>query len=169
MSDIETNLSGVQSRIDRACERAERAGPGPALVAVSKTHGADRVHEALDAGHRRFGENRVQEAQGKWPALNAAYPDVRLHLIGGLQTNKAKFLPKVPGLELVHSLDREKLADTLERVFADAGRKIDVLLQSSPLDRRVIFEEAAGISKYRVKKAEALRAAEAPLNTSDES
>ncbi len=117
----------VRASVQAACLLCGRDPLEVQLVAVSKTRPSGAVREALAEGQKVFGENKVQELLVKSGELEDA--GVRWHLIGGLQTNKAKFLPRVPGLELVHSLDREKLADTLERVFAEVGRKLDVLLQ----------------------------------------
>ena len=82
-------LGDVHARIARACKTALRDPGDVTLVAVSKTHAAEAIIPLIEAGQRVFGENRVQEAQGKWPALRSAYPDVELHLIGQLQSNKA--------------------------------------------------------------------------------
>jgi pyridoxal phosphate enzyme (YggS family) len=109
---------------DRIAEAARAAGRNPAditLVAVSKTHGADRVREVLEAGHRVFGENRVQEAQEKFPALKAAYPNIELHLIGPLQTNKAR--DAVALFDVIQSVDRERLAVTLAKEMERAGKR----------------------------------------------
>ena len=97
------------------------------LVAVSKTHGADRVRELLDAGQRVFGENRVQEAEEKFPALKAGYPDLKLHLIGPLQTNKAR--EAVALFDVIESVDRERLAATLAKEMARGGRRPDCYIQ----------------------------------------
>jgi pyridoxal phosphate enzyme (YggS family) len=91
------------------------------LVAVSKTHGAERVRELLEAGQRVFGENRVQEAEEKFPALKAVYPDIELHLIGPLQTNKTR--DAVALFDVIQSVDRERLAATLAKEMARAGRR----------------------------------------------
>ncbi len=97
------------------------------LVAVSKTHGADRVRELLDVGQRVFGENRVQEAEEKFPALKAEYPDLDLHLIGPLQTNKAR--EAVALFDVIESVDRERLAATLAKEMTRAGRRPDCYIQ----------------------------------------
>ena len=98
------------------------------LLAVSKRHPASAVTEAMAAGQRRFGENRVQELSAKAAELGAV-EGLGWHLIGSLQTNKVRELLRVPGLELVHSCDRAKLADALHRELAPSGRTLDVLLQ----------------------------------------
>src|SRR5271165_3557323 len=90
MSESSERLLEVRSRIAAAAQQAGRSPTDVTLVAVSKTHGADRVRELLAVGQRVFGENRVQEAEEKFPALKTEYPDLELHLIGPLQTNKAR-------------------------------------------------------------------------------
>jgi pyridoxal phosphate enzyme (YggS family) len=114
---IAANLAGIQARIADAAVRAGRAPDSVALVAVSKTHPAEAIGAALAAGQRVFGENRVQEAGEKFPALRAAHPDLRLHLIGGLQTNKARDAVRLA--DCIESLDRPRLADAI----ADAARR----------------------------------------------
>jgi len=91
------------------------------LVAVSKTHGADMVREMLQAGQRVFGENRVQEAEEKFPALKAEYPDLELHLIGPLQTNKAR--DAVALFDVIQSVDRERIAGALAKEMERLGRR----------------------------------------------
>jgi pyridoxal phosphate enzyme (YggS family) len=98
-----------------------------ALVAVSKTMPEAAIAEALAAGHRLFGENRVQEAKAKYPALRARFPDLRLHLIGHLQTNKAE--EAVAVFDLVETVDRAKLAEALAKAMAKLGRRIPVYVQ----------------------------------------
>jgi len=97
------------------------------LVAVSKTHGPERVREVLEAGHRIFGENRVQEAQEKFPALKAAYSDLELHLIGPLQTNKAR--DAVALFDVIQSVDRERLAAVLAKEMERAGKRPACFIQ----------------------------------------
>ncbi len=126
--DVAQRLAAVRGRIAAA---AAAAGLEPAtvgLVAVSKTHPADAVRAAHSAGQRDFGENRVQELQAKAAEL-AELPDIRWHMIGSLQTNKVRDLLSVPGLALLHSVDRERLADELQRELARTGRRLAVLLQ----------------------------------------
>ena len=117
--DIGANLTQVQSRI--------RAAGEVDLVAVSKTHEADRIRPALAAGQRRFGENRVQEAAAKWPVLREEYPDLVLHLIGPLQTNKAR--QAVELFDLIETVDRPKLARVLAREMERLGRRPDCLIE----------------------------------------
>lgn len=125
--DIAANLATVRARIDDAARRAGREADDIALVAVTKVHGPERIEPALAAGHRVFGENRVQEAHGKWPALRARYPDVELHLIGPLQTNKVK--EAVALFDVIETVDREKLARALARAAEKIGRRPRVYVQ----------------------------------------
>lgn len=121
MSEGADRLAEVSRRIAEAAQAANRNPADVTLVAVSKTHGADRVRELLDVGHRIFGENRVQEAQGKFPELKAAWPDLELHLIGPLQTNKAR--DAVALFDVIQSVDREKLAVALAKEMERLGRQ----------------------------------------------
>ncbi len=120
-------LADVRQHIAAAARAAGRDPAAVTLVAVSKTHGADRVRELLDAGQRVFGENRVQEAEEKFPALKAEYPDLKLHLIGPLQTNKAR--EAVALFDVIESVDRERLAATLAKEMARGGRRPDCYIQ----------------------------------------
>ena len=97
------------------------------LIAVSKTHPADRIEPLLAAGQRIFGENRVQEAQDKWPTLRVAYPDVELHLIGQLQSNKAD--DAVALFDVIHSLDRPSLLAALAKAMDKAQRRVPCFVQ----------------------------------------
>lgn len=119
-------LSLIKTRMARA---AARIGSGDAaeLVAVSKTFGADAIEPLIAAGQRRFGENRVQEAQAKWPALKAKYPDLVLHLIGPLQTNKAR--EAVALFDVIETVDRDRLAGVLAAEMARAGRRLPCFVQ----------------------------------------
>jgi len=127
MSEGADHLAEVNRRIAEAAKAAGRLPAEVTLVAVSKTHEADRVRELLEAGHRIFGENRVQEAQEKYPALKAEYPDLALHLIGPLQTNKAR--DAVALFDVIQSVDRERLAAALAKEMARAGRWPDCFIQ----------------------------------------
>jgi pyridoxal phosphate enzyme (YggS family) len=121
------SLADIAARIARAEAAAGRPPGSVRLIAVSKEQPAERVQAVLDAGHRRFGENRVQEAAARWSDRRARYPDLELHLIGPLQTNKAR---QAMGLfQAIHSLDRPKLAQTLARLAQELGRCPDLFIQ----------------------------------------
>jgi pyridoxal phosphate enzyme (YggS family) len=120
-------LAAVAARIRAAEADCGRASGSAALVAVSKGHGAPLARAALDAGHRLFGENRVQEARAKWPALRDEFPDSRLHLIGPLQTNKVK--EAVALFDAVETVDRPRLAEALAREFDRSGRRLDLFVE----------------------------------------
>ncbi len=124
---ISDALIHVQDRIAEATARANRTAGSVALVAVSKTHPADALEEALAAGQLLFGENRVQEAAGKFPALRPAHPTMRLHIIGGLQTNKAEEAVRIA--DVIESLDRPKLATAIAAAIRKEGRRPDLLVQ----------------------------------------
>ncbi|WP_289298091.1 YggS family pyridoxal phosphate-dependent enzyme [uncultured Reyranella sp.] len=121
MSEGADRLADVTGHIAEAARAAGRSPSDVTLVAVSKTHGPERVRELLDAGHRVFGENRVQEAEGKFPDLKAAFPDLELHLIGPLQTNKAR--DAVALFDVIQSVDRERLAAALVKEMDKLGRR----------------------------------------------
>ena len=114
-------LANVHQHIAAAARSAGRDPATVTLVAVSKTHGADMVREMLQAGPRVFGENRVQEAEEKFPALKAEYPDLELHLIGPLQTNKAR--DAVALFDVIQSVDRERIAGALAKEMERLGRR----------------------------------------------
>jgi hypothetical protein len=127
MSPEAVNLSAILARIEAARKQALAAAPSTTLVAVTKTHGPERIRPLLEAGHRVFGENRVQEALGKWPGLKAEFPDIELHLIGPLQTNKAR--EAVELFDAIQTLDRPKLADALAREIGRSGRAPALFVQ----------------------------------------
>jgi len=109
---------------------ARAAGRNPAsvnLVAVSKTFGAEEIRSVLDAGHRVFGENRVQEAKAKWPALRERYPDLALHLVGPLQSNKAR--DAVALFDAIHTVDRPKIAEAVADEMAKQGRVLKLFVE----------------------------------------
>lgn len=120
-------LSLIRSRLEAACAACGRDPAGVTLIAVSKVQAADRVRAVLDEGQRVFGENYVQEAAGKWPAWRAAYPGVRVHMIGPLQTNKAK--QAVELFDAIHTLDRPSLAERLARLAEARGACPDLFVQ----------------------------------------
>lgn len=121
MSAGADRLAEVHQRIAAAARAAGRDPAAVTLVAVSKTHGADMVREMLQAGQRVFGENRVQEAEEKFPALKLEYPDLELHLIGPLQTNKAR--DAVALFDVIQSVDRERIAAALAKEMERLGRR----------------------------------------------
>lgn len=125
--EIVANLAEIRARIGRAAGEVGRRADDVTLIAVSKTFGAEAVEAALAAGQRAFGENRVQEAQGKFPALRQRHPDLELHLIGPLQSNKAA--EAVALFDVVHSVDREKLARALAREMDRQKRRPRCLVQ----------------------------------------
>lgn len=118
-------LSGVRARIAAAAKSCGRDPAAVTLIAVSKTHGADKAALAIAAGQADFGENRVQEAEDKWPALKT--PSVRLHLIGPLQTNKAR--DAVALFDVIHTLDRPRLAEKLTAEMQAQGRSVSCFVQ----------------------------------------
>jgi len=120
-------LKEVQEAIRRAASDYERDPSGITLVAVSKTFPADVIEPVLAAGQRVFGENYVQEAKAKWPGLRERYPDVELHMIGPLQSNKAK--EAVELFDVIHTLDRPSLAEALAKEIAKQGRTPRLLVQ----------------------------------------
>ena len=124
---IAANLAAVHNRIEAAVRAAERAADSVTLVAVSKTHPVESVREALVAGHRVFGENRVQEAQAKYPELREAFPDLALHLIGSLQTNKVR--DAVALCDMIETVDRPRLAQALAREMERSGRRPPCLIE----------------------------------------
>ena len=125
--DDKSALATIAARIAAAAALAGRRPADVALVAVSKTQGPDAIEPLLAAGQRVFGENRVQEAQGKWPALRDRYPDVTLHLVGQLQSNKAE--EAVELFDAIHSLDRPSLVKALAAAMAKTGRRPDCFVQ----------------------------------------
>ncbi len=116
----DVGLAAVRADIARACGEAGRDPQSVTLVAVSKTFGADAIESVIDAGQRVFGENRVQEAKAKWPALIGRHPGLALHLVGSLQSNKAK--EAVALFDAIHSLDRASLAEALAKEIAKQKR-----------------------------------------------
>jgi len=114
-------LAALRETIVQACRHAGRASDAVTLVAVSKTFSADAIEPVIAAGQRVFGENRVQEAKAKWPAIKARHPDVALHLVGPLQSNKAK--EAVALFDAIHSLDRPSLCATLAKEIEKQNRQ----------------------------------------------
>ena len=122
-----SGLAEIRSRISTAAQAAGRDPEEITLVAVSKVQPLDRIEAVLEEGHRVFGENRVQEAAGKWPALRERYPGVELHLVGPLQTNKVG--QALDLFDVIHSVDRERLARKLAEGFAETGRPLPCYIQ----------------------------------------
>ena len=127
MDSAASRLAAVKERIAHACRVAGRKTDEVTLVAVSKTHGPEAIEPLLEAGHRVFGENRVQEAQAKWPALRERWPDTELHLVGQLQSNKADDAAQL--FDCIHSLDRPSLVKALAKAFDKAGRQVPCFIQ----------------------------------------
>ena len=127
MEREETLLGGVRARIEHAARVAGRRGADVTLVAVSKTHGAEAIRPLLNEGQRVFGENRVQEAQDKWPGLRDEFSGVALHLVGQLQSNKAEEAVRL--FDCIHSLDRLSLVGALARAMDKAGRQVPCFVQ----------------------------------------
>jgi pyridoxal phosphate enzyme (YggS family) len=127
MNDAAQRLADVQAEIARAAALAGRKPEDVTLIAVSKTHEADMIRPLIAAGQRVFGENRVQEAQSKWPALRAETPGIALHLIGQLQSNKAA--DAVELFDAIHSVDRPSLVEALASAIAKSGRRPDCFVQ----------------------------------------
>ena len=120
-------LAAVTSRIRAAAEAAGRDASSVRLVAVSKLQPEERIEGALAAGHRLFGENRVQEAEARWPAFRERFPDIALHLIGGLQTNKVRAAVRL--FDVIETVDRPRLAAALAREFERTGRTLPCFVQ----------------------------------------
>ena len=127
MQSAATLLGAIEERIAHACRVARRERGEVTLVAVSKTHPAEAIAPLIEAGCRVFGENRVQEAEAKWPALRERFPEVELHLVGQLQSNKAG--EAVMLFDAIHSLDRPSLAAALARAMDKAGRRVPCFVQ----------------------------------------
>jgi pyridoxal phosphate enzyme (YggS family) len=124
---IAANLASVRGRIEAAARAAKRRPEAVTLVAVGKTHPASAVRAALGAGQRVFGENRVQEALAKFPPLRGEFPDLLLHLIGPLQTNKVR--EAVAHFDVIETVDRPRLAEALAREMTRAGRNLPCFIE----------------------------------------
>jgi len=125
--DLQDRLEGVRSRIAKAAKEAGRQPDAVTLVAVSKTFDAQAIRPAIAAGQRVFGENRVQEAQGKWPELRGETAGIELHLIGPLQSNKAA--EAVALFDVIETVDREKIARTIAAEMTKQGRALRLYVQ----------------------------------------
>ena len=120
-------LAEIHDRIAATARIARREPDAVTLIAISKTHPAEAIRPLIDAGQRAFGENRVQEAQAKWPGLREQHPGIRLHLVGQLQSNKAD--DAVALFDCIHSLDRPSLLTALARAMDKAGRRVPCFVQ----------------------------------------
>jgi pyridoxal phosphate enzyme (YggS family) len=127
MSEAADRLAEVNANIAGAAKRAQRQVDEICLIAVSKTHDTTEIRPLITAGQRHFGENRVQEASAKWPELRAETPDIVLHLIGQLQSNKAE--EAVALFDAIHSLDRSSLVQAIAKACEKAGRQPQLLVQ----------------------------------------
>ncbi|WFL78434.1 YggS family pyridoxal phosphate-dependent enzyme [Altererythrobacter arenosus] len=127
MDNPASPLEQVHTEIAKACKASRREPGDVTLIAVSKTHPAEAIAPLLGEGHRVFGENRVQEAQEKWPELREQFPDVELHLIGQLQSNKAE--DAVALFDCIHSLDRPSLLKALAKAMDKADRRVSCFIQ----------------------------------------
>lgn len=156
MTAAET-LADIHARIEKAAKLAGRK-PDATLVAISKTFGAEDIRPLLEAGQHVFGENRVQEAAAKWPALRDAFPGVELHLVGQLQSNKAA--EAVALFDVIHSLDRSSLVAALAKAMAVSGRRVPCFVQVNIGDEAQ--KGGVAINDLPALLAEA-RAAEIPL------
>ncbi|MEP1207086.1 MAG: YggS family pyridoxal phosphate-dependent enzyme [Rhizobiaceae bacterium] len=137
-------LQEVLDGISSAEKNAGRKVNTTQLIAVSKTFSGERIESVLQAGHRVFGENRVQESQGKWPQLKQKYPDVELHLIGPLQSNKTA--DAVELFDVIHTVDREKIAKTLAAEMSRQGRSLKLFVQVNT----GLEEQKAGVDPDKV-------------------
>ena len=138
------NLKDIETRMATAAREAGREPAAVTLVVVSKTFSAEEIRPVIAAGHRVFGENRVQEAKGKWPELLAETPGIELHLIGPLQSNKAR--EAVELFDVIHTIDRDKIASAIAREMAHTGRHPKLFVQvntgAEPQKAGVLPEEA---------------------------
>ena len=138
------SLTDIRARIAATAEKHGRDPGGITLIAVSKVQPLERVEAVLNEGHRTFGENRVQEAEGKWPSFRECYDGIDLHLIGSLQTNKTRAAMAL--FDTIHTVDRPKLARTIARIADETGACPDLFVQVNTGDESqkagVSFDEA---------------------------
>lgn len=146
-AEVAQRLEEIQSRIAAAAREAGRDPSSARLIAVSKTFEAPHILPVIEAGQRLFGENRVQEAKAKWPPLKERFPDLELHLVGSLQSNKAK--EAVQLFDAIHSIDRPKIARAVAEEMAKQGRRLKLFVQvntgEEPQKAGVLPAEAAGL------------------------
>ena len=142
-----TRLADVRARISAAAQAAKRDPASVHLVAVTKTFGPDQILPVLDAGHRLYGENRVQEARAKWPALRERHPDLELHLIGPLQSNKVR--EAVALFDAMHTIDRPKIAEAVANEMAKQGKHLKLFVEVNTGEEAqkagVLPRDAAGL------------------------
>jgi pyridoxal phosphate enzyme (YggS family) len=145
MPSTPARLAEVQQRIVAAAEAAKRDPAAVHLVAVTKTFDAEHILPVLEVGHRRFGENRVQEAKAKWPALRQRFAGIELHLIGSLQSNKAR--EAVELFDVIHTIDRPKIAQAVAGEMARQGKRLELFIEvntgEEPQKAGVMPKEAA--------------------------
>lgn len=146
MSDVAKNLEDIGKSINKAAKAAGRAAQDITLVAVSKRQPMDRILAALNAGQRVFGENKVQEAITRWQDVRTDFPDIKLHLIGPLQTNKAK--EAVSFFDVIETVDREKLVDALSAEMQKQGKSIPCFIQVNTGEE----EQKAGVAPQGLEK-----------------
>jgi pyridoxal phosphate enzyme (YggS family) len=150
LASTPARLASVTARIAAAAQVAKRDPGSVHLIAVTKTFDAGDITPALDAGHRIFGENRVQEAKAKWPALRARHPGIELHLIGPLQSNKAK--EAVQLFDAIHTIDRPKIAEAIAEEMARQGKRLQLFIQvntgEEPQKAGVMPTETAALLEY---------------------
>jgi pyridoxal phosphate enzyme (YggS family) len=148
--DPAENLKAVLARIEDAQRTAVSAATTVRLIAVTKTHPPERIIPVLEAGHRFFAENRVQEAKAKWPKLRLRYPEIELHLIGPLQSNKVRDALTI--FDVIHSLDRPRLAESIKPELERAGRRLELFVQVNTGEESqkagVSPKEAVGFVRY---------------------
>ena len=148
--DVPARLAAVAARVARAATDVGRKAGSVARVAVSKTHEADVIVPALAAGHRVFGENRVQESKGKWPGLRERFAGVELHLIGPLQSNKAR--EAVELFDVIETVDRPKIAEALAAEIARAGKPVRLFIEvntgAEPQKAGILPAEADGFIRH---------------------
>lgn len=141
-TELAQRLEQTRDILAKAASDANRAAADVTLIAVSKTFEADAIRPALEAGQMVFGENRVQESQGKWPGLMADFPDTELHLIGPLQSNKAE--DAVALFHCIHTVDREKIASALAKAMAKLDKKLTFFVQVNTGEE----EQKAGVAPH---------------------
>lgn len=150
MTGSADRLEEIRARITAAASKAGRDPSTVRLIAVSKTFEAPQILPVIEAGQRLFGENRVQEAKAKWPALKERFPDLELHLVGSLQSNKAR--EAVQLFDAIHSIDRPKIARAVADEMAKQGRRLKLFVQvntgEEPQKAGVMPREAAAFVRH---------------------